>query len=38
MSGYLAVKLVSYDDSATTKIKGVQKVVKAQRVIGNYTY
>ncbi len=31
-------KLVSYDDSATIKIKGVQKVVKAQRVIGNYTY
>src|SRR3954468_1391368 len=31
-------KLINYDDSEATKIPGVQKVVKATRVIGNYTY
>lgn len=31
-------KLVSYDDTETMKIKGVQKVVKAERVIGVYRY
>ena len=31
-------KLVNYDDSEATKIAGVQKVVKATRVVGVYTY
>jgi isoquinoline 1-oxidoreductase beta subunit len=31
-------KLTNYDDSEAMKVAGVQKVVKATRVIGNYTY
>jgi isoquinoline 1-oxidoreductase beta subunit len=31
-------KLVSYDDSEAMKVAGVQKVVKATRVVGVYTY
>lgn len=31
-------KLINYDDSEAMKIAGVQKVVKATRVVGIYTY
>jgi isoquinoline 1-oxidoreductase beta subunit len=31
-------KLVSYDDSATLKVKGVMKTVKAERVLGKNRY
>lgn len=31
-------KLLNYDDTATLKVKGVQKVVKAERVLGKNKY
>lgn len=37
-STVIGSKLLSYDDSAALKIAGVKQTVKAQRVVGNYTY